>query len=68
MKYLLDTNVCVQYLRGKIAIVRNRFQAHRITDLVVCSIVVADLRYGAAHSRNPLQETIKVDAFLAPLE
>jgi tRNA(fMet)-specific endonuclease VapC len=65
MKYLLDTNVCVVYLRGKNPLVRARFTAHPPTDLGVCSVVVAELCYGAARSSSPASEQAKVDGFLS---
>jgi tRNA(fMet)-specific endonuclease VapC len=65
MKYLLDTNVCVVYLRGKNPLVRTRFASHPPADLCVCSVVVAELCYGAAHSSSPASEQAKVDGFLS---
>lgn len=65
MKYLLDTNVCVVYLRGKNPLVRTRFASHSPTDLCVFSVVVAELCYGAAHSSSPASEQAKVDGFLS---
>ena len=65
MKYLLDTNVCVTHLRGKNALVLQRFGLHPPTDLALCSIVVAELRYGAEGSTNPPKEHAKVDALVA---
>jgi tRNA(fMet)-specific endonuclease VapC len=65
MKYLLDTNVCVVYLRGRNPLVRTRFAAHPPADLCVCSVVVAELWYGAAHSASPAAEQARVDGFLS---
>src|SRR4051812_45062388 len=65
MKYLLDTNVCVAWLRGKNALVKARFTAHPPSDLGVCSLVVGELCVGAAKSTNPAAEQRKVDSFLA---
>lgn len=33
MKYLLDTNPCVVYLRGKNALLRQRFALHPSSDI-----------------------------------
>jgi tRNA(fMet)-specific endonuclease VapC len=65
MKYLLDTNVCVTWLRGKNALLKARLTAHAPTDLVVCSLVVGELCVGAAKSNKPAAEQQRVDAFLA---
>ncbi len=66
MKYLLDTNVCIQYLRGKNALVRSRVAAEPVADLVIGSVVAAELYYGAFRSANQPAERSKVYKFLAP--
>jgi tRNA(fMet)-specific endonuclease VapC len=66
LKYLLDTNVCITYMRGKDALLLQRFALHSPADIAVCSVVVAELRYGAEASANPPKEQAKVDAFVAP--
>jgi tRNA(fMet)-specific endonuclease VapC len=63
LKYLLDTNVCIAYLRGKNALVLNKFPLHSPSDIALCSIVDAELRYGAERSGNPSKEHAQVDAF-----
>ena len=69
MKYLLDTNACVQCLRAKGSLlVKHRLGTHPPSDVVVCSIVVGELCYGAAKSRNPAAEVSRVDAFLGPYQ
>jgi tRNA(fMet)-specific endonuclease VapC len=47
MPYLLDTNVWIEVLKGKNAILINRFTSTRVADLVTCSIVRAELMHGA---------------------
>ncbi len=66
MKFLLDTNVCVQYLRGKNQLVRARIQTHAPADLLVCSIVLAELWFGACRSIQPAIEIAKIGQFLVP--
>jgi tRNA(fMet)-specific endonuclease VapC len=53
MTYLLDTNTIVRYLNGRAPNVRVRLSAVPLTELAVSTIVVAELRYGAAKSSNP---------------
>lgn len=50
MKYLLDTNAWVEYLRAKNARMLKRIQAQQAHDLVLSSIVLGELYYGAFHS------------------
>jgi tRNA(fMet)-specific endonuclease VapC len=65
MKYLLDTNACVQNLRTKgSALVKARLGSHPPTDIVLCSIVVGELRYGAEGGMDPAKEHAQVDAFV----
>ena len=53
MKYLLDSNVCVDYLTGRNPEVTTRIQSLLPEDLCLSSIVVAELRYGADKSARP---------------
>lgn len=53
MRYLLDTNTVVRYLNGRSANVRAKVDVTPSADLAVSAITVAELRYGAAKSRNP---------------
>ncbi len=53
MKYLLDSNVCVDYLTGRHPPVTARIQSLLPEDLCLSSIVVAELRYGADKSARP---------------
>jgi len=50
MKYLLDSNVCVDYLTRRFPQVGRRIQNLIPEDLCLSSIVVAELRYGADKS------------------
>ncbi|HRD65594.1 MAG TPA: type II toxin-antitoxin system VapC family toxin [Candidatus Competibacter sp.] len=52
MKYLLDTNVCVRYLAGRSLALRARLDAKLPGELAVCSVVKAELRYGAYKSQQ----------------
>jgi tRNA(fMet)-specific endonuclease VapC len=44
--FLLDTNVCVQYLRGKNALVRQRLATCATHEVVLCSVVLSELYVG----------------------
>jgi tRNA(fMet)-specific endonuclease VapC len=64
--YLLDTNVCVQYLRGRNALVRQRFVNTPVADVLVCSVVLSELYLGALRSARPAENRAKIDAFVQP--
>lgn len=53
MKYLLDTNVCIRYLNGQSPGVREQLESTEPDDVALCSIVKAELFYGALKSARP---------------
>jgi tRNA(fMet)-specific endonuclease VapC len=64
MKYLLDTNVCIVYLKGRNLNLKQRLDAVPIKDIAVCSVVKAELCYGAMKSANPERNFALQQAFL----
>jgi tRNA(fMet)-specific endonuclease VapC len=50
--YLLDTDICVEYLRGSDADIRDRLSSLAPTDAWLCSIVKAELNFGAHNSKR----------------
>src|SRR5262245_42293194 len=67
MRYLLDTNVCIQYLRYPASKVALRILSASESEISVCSITILELYYGARRSNNPEYETERVARFIAPL-
>ncbi|MEO1691502.1 MAG: type II toxin-antitoxin system VapC family toxin [Cyanobacteria bacterium J06631_6] len=51
--YLLDTNVCIVYLKGKSFNVNQRLKSLKRNNIAVCSVVKAELFYGSMRSNNP---------------
>ena len=66
MIYLPDTNTCISLLRQKQPRLIARWQSTKLADIVLCSIVVYELRHGAESSSDPRREHAKLDVFLAP--
>ena len=64
MMYLLDTNVCIRYLRGRSDNVVRQMQRTPASDIVVCSMVKAELFYGAARSNDPARSLAIQKEFL----
>ena len=63
MKYLLDTNACVAHLRGKNAgSITSRLLA-RTGDITLCSVVKAELLYGAERSADHIRNHARLSAF-----
>jgi len=67
MKYLLDTNACIGYLNGRAVGVRQRLEALLPGDAGVCSIVKAELYYGAMKSPDPARTLARQSVFLEQL-
>ncbi|KAM3113164.1 PIN domain-containing protein [Phormidesmis sp. 146-33] len=53
MTYLLDTNVCIVYLNQTDSNVRRKMGEVPRSQVFVCSVVKAELFYGAMRSNNP---------------
>jgi len=67
MKYLLDTNVCVDYLNGRHPAVTRVIQSSSPDDLCVSSVAVAELRYGAEKSAHRRRNHARLDVFLSEI-
>lgn len=67
MKYLLDSNVCIYLMRGKHRGVAERVRAHSEDGLAVYSITLAELRFGAEKSSDPLHHHALIGQILSPL-
>jgi len=53
MVYLLDTNTCIIYLKGKNIHLKEKLDSISISEISVCSIVKSELFYGAMRSAKP---------------
>jgi tRNA(fMet)-specific endonuclease VapC len=58
--YLLDTNVCINFIKGNADIVR-RLSSVAPSAVFVCAIVKAELLYGAMRSNSPSREFCRVE-------
>lgn len=67
MKYLLDTNVCVDYLSGRHPAVVSRIHRSAPPDLALSAVVVAELRYGADRSARPKANHVRIDVLMAEI-
>lgn len=64
MKFLMDTNSCIIYLRGKNLALKQRLEFYR-QEVAVCSVVKAELFYGSMKSANPEKNLSLQSEFLA---
>lgn len=65
MKWLLDTNACIRYLNGKSTKLRQRIDGIDPAEILTCSVVRAELAFGAAKSNNPSLAAQKQQVFLS---
>ena len=65
MTYLLDTNVCIDYLNGRVIRVREHMESLSPSEVVLCSIVKAELFYGAMKSVNPSLTLARQEPFIS---
>lgn len=64
MQYLLDTNICIFFLRGKLnldEIIREKGKEN----CFISEITVFELRFGAENSENPSKSHKAVDLFVS---
>jgi tRNA(fMet)-specific endonuclease VapC len=66
--YLLDSNTCIQFLNGRSDHVRRRLMGTKPSMIKLCSIVKAELLYGASRSKNASAAMARLEAFFAPYE
>lgn len=64
MKYLLDTNACISYLNNPDSPIRAKLMTLKPSDVVLCSIVEAELYFGVMKSSKQAQNLAKLDFFL----
>lgn len=64
MTFLLDTDTCVYWLRGR-DIVRNRLQDAGQENVAISIITLAELRYGAYWSAKPDENNVAIDDFIS---
>lgn len=66
--FLLDTNLCVQILKNRSAHIQHQFLQHSPEEIALCSIVKAELLYGARHSKRVEANLQLLQIFFKPLQ
>ena len=67
MTFVLDTNVCIAFLSGSDAAVRRQLLALPRESVALCSVVKAELLYGARNSGRVEENLARLERFFAPL-
>jgi tRNA(fMet)-specific endonuclease VapC len=65
--YLLDTNVCIHLLNEVHPGILQQFQSHSPTDIALCSVVKAELLFGARRSERVEANLQRLKVFFSPL-
>ena len=68
MRYLLDTNICIQIIRHKPSELLSRLTALSMGDVGLSTITAAELHVGVQKSRDPARNAEALTMFLLPLE
>lgn len=68
VKYLLDTNICIALVHRPEPALKEKLAQKRPQDLVLCSVVKAELLYGARNSRRVAENLSELEAFFAPFD
>jgi tRNA(fMet)-specific endonuclease VapC len=63
--FLLDTNICIDFVDGRSAIAQQRVREHHAQGLDVSAITAAELLVGPKSSDDPVGDRQKVQIFLS---
>ncbi len=65
MRYMLDTNACIVFMRGKNQVLANKLSACQLGDLCISSITLSELLFGVYRSSDPVRNRGSLNKFLA---
>ncbi len=65
MMYLLDTNVCIKHLNGQSISIQQHLAVAKPQEVVLCSVVRAELFYGVLKSRQSAKNMAKLRQFVS---
>lgn len=68
MRYFLDTNICIYYLKGMYPKLRDKMLSKNPEAIVIPSITKAELLYGAEKSQQRDRNMEKIHEFLLPFQ
>jgi len=66
MMFLLDTNICIHFFRGKYNLSEKLFDVG-IENCAISEITYAELVFGAENSKNPLKNHQLIESFVKEL-
>lgn len=63
MKYLLDSNICIHFFRGKFGVI-NKLEKIGLNQCAISEITLAELVFGAENSENPKKNHSIIERFV----
>ena len=67
-RYMLDTDMCIELIRGRGKKVLKRLKRCKVGDVGISVITLSELLHGVEKSAKPEQNRIALNEFCAPLE
>jgi len=67
MRFMLDTNTCIELIRERDERVLRRMKRRSPDDICVSSVTLSELEYGVAKSANPKKNRLALAQFMTPL-
>jgi len=68
VKYYLDTNICVYFLKASNQNLKQKILSESPDNIKIPSIVKAELLYGAEKSQKKNENMVRINQFLFPME
>ena len=67
MKYMLDTNICIEIIRQRSVHAVERCEAHAGEGICLSAITYAELVFGCEKSSHPAKNRLALERFLSPI-
>ncbi|TDK50243.1 type II toxin-antitoxin system tRNA(fMet)-specific endonuclease VapC [Algoriphagus formosus] len=67
MKFLIDTNICIYYMKGRFGL-DEKFESLPPGSLFISEITLAELKYGVANSSSPERNSKTLSNFLTGIQ
>ena len=67
MQYLLDTNICIYYMKGMYNLDK-KFKSVKVENCYNSEITLAELKFGVENSQNPEKNNLALNNFLSGLQ
>ena len=63
-QYLLDTNICIYFLKGKFDLKKTKIYTVGLANCSISEVTVAELKYGAEKSQRPDENSFIIEDFI----